>query len=316
MKEKLRIIFMGTPDFAVESLRILMESPHEIVAVVTAPDKPAGRGKKLRASAVKSFAEEHKTLVLQPPNLKEESFVQQLKKLSPDLMVVVAFRMLPKLVWQIPPMGTINLHASLLPDYRGAAPINWAIVNGENKTGVTTFFINEQIDTGDIIAQREVNITPEMTAGELHNTLMTTGARLLVETVNQIASGDFTPIAQPDIKTENQLHAAPKILREHLHIDWNQPAEKIVNLIRGMSPYPAAFALNRADDQPVKITRARIGKHTLPPGKVKMAGKSGLEVGTGTNTIEVLEIQMAGKKRMDIASFLNGFNPETLTQLY
>lgn len=316
MKEKLRIVFMGTPEFAVESLRALMESEHEIIAVVSAPDKPAGRGKKLRASAVKLFALEHNLPLLQPTHLKDGLFVEQLKNLNPDLMIVVAFRMLPKVVWQIPSKGTINLHASLLPDYRGAAPINWAIVYGEKKTGVTTFFINEQIDTGDIIAQQEVNISPEMTAGDLHDELMNCGSRLIVETVNQIAAGHFESKAQPEIHTEKHLRAAPKILREHLHIDWNEPAEKIVNLIRGMSPNPSAFGLNQADDQPVKITKARLGNSILPAGKVKHSGKNCLEIGTGTKTIEVLEIQMPGKKRMDIASFLNGFNPESLTQLY
>jgi len=316
MTRTLRIVFMGTPDFAVESLRILQNSAHELVGVVTAPDKPAGRGKKLRASAVKEYSLENELYILQPTNLKDEQFIAALQNLQPDLIVVVAFRMLPKVVWQLAPLGTINLHASLLPNYRGAAPINWAIVNGETKTGVTTFFINEEIDTGDLIAQREVEIGEQTTAGELHDMLMETGAQLLLETVNQIAENKVVP--QPQIITgdSENLKSAPKISKEHLHIDWNRPAGEILNLIRGMSPYPAAFALNRFDGQPVKITLARAGTDTLPPGKVRVTGKKLLEVGTGTTTIEIQELQLAGKKRMDVVSFLNGFNPDALNQLY
>jgi methionyl-tRNA formyltransferase len=316
MTRTLRIVFMGTPDFAVESLRILQNSAHELVGVVTAPDKPAGRGKKMRASAVKEYSLENELYILQPTNLKDEQFIAALQNLQPDLIVVVAFRMLPKVVWQLAPLGTINLHASLLPNYRGAAPINWAIVNGETKTGVTTFFINEEIDTGDLIAQREVEIGEQTTAGELHDMLMETGAQLLLETVNQIAENKVVP--QPQIITgdSENLKSAPKISKEHLHIDWNRPAGEILNLIRGMSPYPAAFALNRFDGQPIKITLARAGADTLPPGKVRVTGKKILEVGTGTTTIEIQELQLAGKKRMDVVSFLNGFNPDALNQLY
>lgn len=306
---------MGTPEFAVASLDALYQSDHEIVAVVTAPDKPAGRGKKLRASAVKEYATGHGIDVWQPTNLKNEQFVNQVKSVAPDLIVVVAFRMLPKLVWEIPPMGTINLHASLLPQYRGAAPINWAIINGEKETGVTTFFINEAIDTGDLIDQQKVAISPEMNAGDLHDLLMTHGASLLVRSVDAISENKITRIVQPSGENTTELKAAPKISKEHLHIDWSKPADEILRLIRGMSPYPGAYALSKDDGMQVKIYSAEIGSGKLNPGEIKSDSKSKISVGTGSEPIQLLEIQIPGKRKMAVRDFLNGFPIETLTKL-
>lgn len=307
---------MGTPEFAVASLDALHKSDHEIVAVVTAPDKPAGRGKKLRASAVKDYATGHGIEVWQPTNLKDEQFVNQVKSAAPDLIVVVAFRMLPKLVWEIPPMGTINLHASLLPQYRGAAPINWAIINGEKETGVTTFFVNEAIDTGDLIDRQKVAISPEMNAGDLHDLLMTHGALLLVRSVDAISANKVNRIKQPAGARTAELKAAPKISKEHLRIDWSKPADEIIRLIRGMSPYPGAFALSAGDSMQVKIYAAQIGSGKFNPGEIKSDGKSEIMVGTGSVPIELLEIQIPGKRKMAVRDFLNGFPIETLTKLF
>lgn len=309
MNKRLRIVFMGTPEFAVESLDKLYHSRHEIVAAVTAPDKPAGRGGKLRTSAVKDFCEANDIPVWQPTNLKDPSFIDQLKDAQPDLIVVVAFRMLPEVVWKLPPMGTINLHASLLPDYRGAAPINWAIINGEKETGVTTFFINENIDTGDVIDQQKVAINENMNAGALHDLLKTTGANVLLKTVDAIADDTIQAVSQQNMEEADSAPLAPKIDRINSKIDWHQPAEKVLNLIRGMSPYPGAFTINTADESMVKIFKASRSDHKLTPGEIRIS-KNKFEVGTATDAVCVEEIQSPGKKRMQIADFLNGVNAE------
>ncbi len=313
MKAQLRIVFMGTPEFAVASLAKLYHSRHQIVGVVTAPDKPAGRGSKLRTSAIKDYAIANNLTLLQPVNLKDESFIEQLQALNPDLLVVVAFRMLPEVIWQLPPQGTINLHASLLPDYRGAAPINWAIINGETETGVTTFFINEKIDTGDIIDQQKVSITNTMNAGELHDQLTDVGAALLLKTVDAIAESTISPISQDKIEHRTKLSEAPKLDRSNTKIQWYQPAPQVLNLIRGLSPYPGAYTFNSTNNSIVKILKASAGDKTLDPGEI-LFSKHQFEVGTESKSIQIEEIQTPGKKRMQIADFLNGANPESFKQ--
>lgn len=313
MNKPLRIIFMGTPEFAVESLDVLHSSVHEVIAVVTAPDKPAGRGGKMRSSAVKQYGEQNELTIWQPTNLKDPSFVDRVKQANPDLMVVVAFRMLPKVIWEIPSKGTINLHASLLPDYRGAAPINWAIINGESETGVTTFFINENIDTGDIIDQRKVAITPTMNAGDLHDELKTIGAKLLLETVDSISVDNFSPTSQPQSSASSELHSAPKITKENTRINWNRPSAEIINLIRGMSPYPGAHTTEESEKSIVKIFGAEKHDARLEPGTIQTDGKGLLAVGTSDGSIAITALQFPGKKRMAIRDFLNGFpNTEQL----
>lgn len=310
MENPLRIVFMGTPEFAVESLDKIFNSAHTVVAAVTAPDKPAGRGAKLRTSAVKDYCEEKDITLWQPLNLKDESFLERVRFAEPDLIVVVAFRMLPEVLWKIPTRGTINLHASLLPDYRGAAPINWAIINGEKETGVTTFFINENIDTGDIIDQEKVAIQPDMNAGELHDLLKSTGANLLLKTLDLIAERKVTSRSQQIEADQKTLHAAPKITKENSRIDWTQPAGNILNLIRGLSPYPGAYTTNSFDDSIVKIFKASAGTADLQPGALKFSDNQKMEIGTGTESILIEEIQTAGKKRLAVKDFLNGCRPE------
>lgn len=315
--KKLRIIFMGTPEFAVESLDTLYNSDHTIIAAVTAPDKPAGRGGQMRKSAVKTYCEENGIPVWQPTNLKDPEFGEQVKASNPDLIVVVAFRMLPEIIWRIPPLGTINLHASLLPDYRGAAPINWAIVNGETRTGVTTFFINENIDTGDIIDQAVTTITPQMDAGELHDFLKTCGAELLLTTVHTIGEGNVQTKRQNMILESGQkAKDAPKITKENSRINWEKPAEEVVNLIRGMSPYPGAHTTNEIDGSMVKVFKASVSDSLLKPGHVEIEGKKSVKVGTGTTAISIHELQVAGKRKMSVADFLNGLqDPDQFKQL-
>src|ERR1700761_1179920 len=237
----MRIIFMGTPEFAVASLDALIQAGCEVVAVITAPDKPAGRGQKLNESAVKKYAVINNIKVLQPEKLRDPEFLQELQALKADLQVVVAFRMLPEVVWSMPPKGTINLHASLLPQYRGAAPINWVLINGEKESGVTTFFLKQEIDTGDILFTEKITLTGHETAGELHDRLMYKGDGLLVKTVKAVESGRFTENPQHQLAAGIELKHAPKIFKEDCKIDWHQPAEKIYNLIRGLSPYPTAY---------------------------------------------------------------------------
>lgn len=301
----LRIVFMGTPEFAVASLSAIHESQHEVVCVVTAPDRPSGRGKQVKPSPVKEFALKNGLPVLQPLRLKDEAFIQELKSYHADLFIVVAFRMLPEIVWSIPPLGTINLHASLLPQYRGAAPINWAIVNGEKETGVTTFFINNEIDTGDLIAQQRLAIQKEMNAGQLHDQLMLKGAELITETIKLVAEGKAQGI--PQSKNEAPLKSAPKLNKENTRIDWQQPADSIVQLIRGMSPYPGAFAVSNPTELPVKLLGAEKSDFgQLQPGEIQSDGKKSLIVGTGNGSVSVTEIQWPGKRKMSIADFLNG----------
>lgn len=306
----LRIVFMGTPDFAVGTLKKILEAGFEVVGVITAPDRPAGRGRKVQESAVKQFAVQQQLKVLQPTNLKDEGFLQELKNLDANLQVVVAFRMLPKAVWQMPALGTFNLHASLLPQYRGAAPINWAIINGENETGVTTFFIDEQIDTGNIILQQKVPITPEDNAGTLHDRLMETGAELVVETCRQLADGKVFLKKQDESVA---LKSAPKIHKETCQIDWNRSISDIHNLVRGLSPYPGAWStlINGDKEEQIKIfaTRPEIGSHNYNVGKL-LVDKKSIKVAVKEGYIQVLELQLPGKRRMKVTEVLNGLKLE------
>ncbi len=302
----LRIVFFGTPDFAVASLRSLVDAGASIVAVVTAPDKPAGRGMQLQSSAVKQYAQEHGLQVVQPDKLKNPDFISQLKALEADIHVVVAFRMLPEAVWNMPPMGTVNVHASLLPQYRGAAPINWAIINGETETGVTTFKLKHEIDTGNILLQKKVPILPEDNIGTLYDKLMQFGGELLVETVKGLAAGTIQEQPQDNVAT-GELRHAPKIFKEHTSINWNQPAGSIHNLVRGLSPNPGA--LTTLDGKTLKLYRVHsVGlAHDVQPGAVDSDGKTYLRFAAADGWVYAEELQMEGKKRMDVASFLRGY---------
>ncbi|PHR12337.1 MAG: methionyl-tRNA formyltransferase [Aequorivita sp.] len=307
MQNDLRIVFMGTPDFAVGVLKEMVEAGENIVGVITAPDRPAGRGRKLMASAVKGYATSKGLKILQPSNLKDESFLEELKNLNANLQVVVAFRMLPKAVWQMPKLGTFNLHASLLPQYRGAAPINWAIINNEEKTGVTTFFIDEKIDTGSIIANKEVIIKKDETAKTLHDKLMDEGAKLVLETLERIEQGKANPKPQPE--TSN-LKEAPKLTPENTRIDWTKPGKEIAAFIRGLSPYPVAWTIlyNNNEELKVKIYSVSFEKatHNLEPGRIQTSKKH-LKVACADGFININEIQLPGKRKMEIAALLNGY---------
>ncbi len=320
MKEVKKIVFMGTPDFAVPSLDILIKNGYDIAGVITAPDKPAGRGRKISYSPVKKYALSNDLPVLQPQNLKDENFINLLKSLKPDIQVVVAFRMLPGAVWEIPPLGTFNLHASLLPQYRGAAPINWAVINGEKETGVTTFFINEEIDTGKIILSEKVEITPNETAGELHDKLMMAGANLVLLTVDSIINNKYSLTNQSELTGETvSLKKAPKIFKEDCRIDWTKSVNEIYNFIRGLSPYPGAFTeLVLPNDKTLllKIYRAEkpgtckediIKDKDLSPGKIQTDGKSYLKISCKNGFINITEIQQEGKRIMKTEEFLRGF---------
>ena len=302
----LRIVFMGTPEFAVESLRVLLRGKQNVVGVITAPDKPSGRGRKLNQSAVKQFANEHNLLVLQPTNLKDPKFIETLAKLNADLQIVVAFRMLPKVVWNMPRLGTFNLHASLLPKYRGAAPINWAVINGEKETGVTTFFINENIDTGSILLQKKVSITDTCTAGELHDKLMDIGGELIMDTVTLINGKNFKIFNQP----ETAISPAPKLNKENCKINWFESLNKIFDQIRGLSPYPAAwtYLLNNDQKMEIKIYKVEkiIDQHDFETGKVIFSKKEIL-IAVKNGYINILELKLPGKRKMDAKSLLNGF---------
>lgn len=302
----MRIVFMGTPEFAVASLDALMTAGSEIVGVVTAPDKPAGRGQKVNESAVKQFAKANGLKVLQPEKLKNEEFLTELKALRADLQVVVAFRMLPEVVWNMPPKGTVNLHASLLPQYRGAAPINWVLINGEKESGVTTFFLKQDIDTGNILFTEKVTLTGRETAGELHDRLMYKGAGLLVKTVKGIESGRYNEIAQTHLGNGVELKHAPKIFKDDCKIDWNQPAEKIYNLIRGLSPYPAAFTV--LQDKILKVFEAgyELAETGEEPGEFFSDNKTFLKVAAADGFVTLTDVQLEGKKRMGIQEFLRG----------
>ena len=303
----MRIIFMGTPEFAVPSLNKLYEAGYDIVGVVTAPDKPAGRGMQLSESAVKKYAVENNLSVLQPEKLKDPVFIETLQSLNADLQVVVAFRMLPEIVWNMPALGTINLHASLLPQYRGAAPINWAIINGEKQTGVTTFKLQHQIDTGNILLQEKIPVADDETAGSLHDKMMYTGAELLLQTIRQIENGTIQEIVQPSTADLPVLKSAPKIFNETCEINWNQPIDKIYNLIRGLSPYPTAFTY--LDEKKLKIFSSEKEKtnESNEPGKILTDHKTFLKFCATDGYISLKEIQLEGKKRMPVGAFLNGF---------
>ncbi|WP_420399379.1 methionyl-tRNA formyltransferase [Flagellimonas sp.] len=305
---RLRIVFMGTPDFAVGSLKALLEANFNVVGAITAPDRPAGRGRKIQESAVKQFAKAHHIKVLQPTNLKSEAFLKELKELQANLQVVVAFRMLPEVVWRMPEHGTFNLHASLLPQYRGAAPINWAIINGETETGVTTFFIDDKIDTGSIILQKTAPIYPEDDAGALHDRLMDLGAGLVVETCKQIEDGTVTSIPQKDA---TDIKSAHKIHRNTCQINWDHSLQDIHNHIRGLSPYPAAwcYLMNHGKEEPIKIfkTRMEVVNHDHPTGKLILEKRT-LKVAASGGYLHLLEVQLPGKRRMKIDEVLNGLN--------
>lgn len=312
---------MGTASFAVPSLETLIKEGYEVAAVVTAPDKPAGRGKKLRLSPIKTYALENNIPLLQPTNLKDEAFVQQLKKLNPDLQIVVAFRMLPKSVWQIPPLGTFNLHSSLLPQYRGAAPINHAIINGETQTGVTTFLIDDKIDTGRIIFQDKTDIKDSETAGELHDRLMMMGANLVLKTVEAIESKTIDSKKQDEFIAETvALKPAPKIFKEDCKIYWDKPVMTVYNKIRGMSPIPAAFCslrIKNGKTLKLKIFSALIQNNDQEekPGSFICDGKNQFIVYCKQGALELKEIQLEGKKRMKVQDFLRGFNSDEILEL-
>ena len=302
----MRIVFMGTPQFAVASLDALITAGCDVVAVITAPDKPAGRGQKLTESAVKQYAVSNGLKVLQPEKLKAPGFLSELKALEADLQVVVAFRMLPEVVWSMPPRGTLNLHASLLPQYRGAAPINWAIINGEQESGVTTFFLKQEIDTGDILFTEKVTLTGDETAGELHDRLMYKGAGLLVKTVKGIESGRYNEHPQSQLAEGVELKHAPKIFKEDCLIDWGQPVLTVYNKIRGLSPSPAAYTF--LNDKSLKIYKAgyQLAQPEKPPGGFLTDNKTYLKFAAKDGYINLTEVQLEGKKNMGVEEFLRG----------
>ncbi len=303
----IRIVFMGTPDFAVASLKALIDQQYKVVGVITAPDKPAGRGRKINQSAVKKFAQENKLPLLQPTNLKNKDFLIALKNWNPTIQVVVAFRMLPKVVWELPIYGTFNLHSSLLPDYRGAAPIHWAIINGEKETGVSTFFIDDKIDTGEIIAQKKHTIGATTTVGLLHDRLMELGASLVVETVENISQDTISSYKQPEhtSKTAHKLHP------NNCKIDWNLKTDTIYNKIRGLNPFPAAWTSIKDKEEVINAKIYEIEKilleHQIKPGTIKTTKKE-IHIYTLDGYINVLGIKLSGKRKMDATSLLNGFN--------
>ena len=305
----IRIVFMGTPEFAVASLDALVKAGCNIVGVITAPDKPAGRGMELQQSAVKKYAVENNLHVLQPEKLKNPEFLEALKALHADLQIVVAFRMLPEVVWKMPPMGSVNLHGSLLPQYRGAAPINWAVINGDKETGVTTFKLKHEIDTGDILLQESFPIDETDNAGDVHDRMKEIGAQILVKTIKGLADGSLKEKAQ--LSTLNSqlstLKHAPKIFTETCKIDWNKPVDEVYNLIRGLAPYPAAFTF--LQDKKLKIYKAGkiSGSATDSPGSFKTDSKTFLHFACNDGYISVLDLQLEGKKKMAIADFLRGY---------
>lgn len=305
---QLRIVFMGTPEFAVASLDALVRAGCRIVGVITAPDKPAGRGMQLQQSAVKQYAVAHQLRVLQPVKLKDPEFIEELRSLQADLQIVVAFRMLPEMVWNMPPLGTINVHGSLLPQYRGAAPINWAIINGETETGVTTFKLRHEIDTGNILMHAKLDIGEDENAGSVHDRMKILGAELLVETIKELAAGELEEITQSMLEVDPLLvRHAPKIFTETCNINWEEPIDKIYNLIRGLSPYPAAFT--RLDGKTLKIFTAK-KEYTQPaeaPGHYVTDYKSFLKFAGPDGYLYLTEIQLEGKKKMAITDFLRGY---------
>lgn len=311
--KRLRIVYMGTPDFAVAPLRRLVEEGYNIVGVVTMPDKPAGRGLHMQASAVKRYAVEAGLPVYQPEKLKDPQFVETLRSLAPDLGIVIAFRMLPEIVWAMPHLGTFNLHASLLPQYRGAAPINWAIINGEKESGVTTFLLNHEIDKGAILCQQRVAIDEDDDAGTLHDKLMNAGTDLVVETIERIASGAIAPVDQQTIEPQ-VVRDAPKIFKETCRIDWSASGDTVCNLVRGLSPYPAAWSeLHKEGASPIGVKIFRVHAETCPadrlpaPGTLVTDGRTFMKVACADGYLFLDELQLAGKKRMAVADLLRGF---------
>lgn len=306
--EKLRIVFMGTPEFAVGILDTIIKNNYEVVGVITAADKPAGRGQKIKYSAVKEYALNNNLNLLQPTNLKEESFLEELRALNANLQIVVAFRMLPKVVWEMPKLGTFNLHASLLPNYRGAAPINWAIINGETKTGVTTFFIDDKIDTGAIILSAETAIDPTENAGQLHDRLMHLGSKAVIDTLELIEKGNVTTTVQTE---SDGIKTAYKLNKENCKIDWTKSASEIHNLIRGLSPYPAAwcFFSDKDEEWNVKIYEAQMimEEHALAIGSI-ICTKKEMKIAVEDGYIQILSLQFPGKKKMKTSEFLNGIS--------
>lgn len=304
--EKLRIVFMGTPEFAVGILDTIIKSNYEVVGVITAADKPAGRGQKLKYSAVKEYALANNLTLLQPTNLKDETFLTELKSLNANLQVVVAFRMLPEAVWRMPKLGTFNLHASLLPNYRGAAPINWAIINGETKTGVTTFFIDDKIDTGAMILSKETTIGPEESAGELHDRLMDLGSEAVIDTLSLIENGKVSTTIQVD---NADIKTAYKLNKDNCKIDWHKSASEIHNLIRGLSPYPAAWCYfkDNGEEWNVKLYDAKVmaESHSYSVGQI-ITTKKEIKVAVQDGFIQILSLQLPGKKKMAAQELLNG----------
>lgn len=312
-KKDLKIIYMGTPDFAVESLKALVKGGYNVVAVVTMPDKPMGRhGSVLQPSPVKQYAVEHDLKVLQPVSLKDPEFISELRQLNADLQIVVAFRMLPEIVWSMPPLGTFNAHASLLPKYRGAAPINWAVINGETETGITTFFLKHEIDTGDIIQQVRIPIADTDNVEVVHDKLMKLSGELVTETVDKILAGTVTPIPQDQIKGVSPT-PAPKIFRDTCRIDWNSPQKQVYDFIRGLSPYPAAWTT--LDGKAVKIYEAtkETSVDTHQPGTIFSDGKTYLKAATADGILNIKTLQIEGKKRMPVTDLLRGFKIEENT---
>lgn len=311
--KKLRIVFMGTPGFAVQSLKTLVDKGYNVVAVITAPDKPAGRGQKLSESAVKQFAIEKGLPVLQPEKLKNPNFLEELQSLQADLQIVVAFRMLPEVVWSMPPLGTFNLHASLLPKYRGAAPLNWAIMNGETETGVTTFLLSHEIDTGHILFTDKTPIFHTDTVGDLHDRLMITGANLVVKTVDALAKGEIIPVSQDELlASEVEIKHAPKLFRDDLRINWCKSPDEVRNHIRGLSPYPTAWTTLVNPESglttEMKIFYAELSDGEISePGSILSDGKSYLKAACKDGWITIADLQLSGKKRMKTGEFLRGF---------
>lgn len=311
-KKSLRIVYMGTPDFAVESLKALVEGGYNVVGVITMPDKPSGRGYKIQYSPVKEYALSQHLPLLQPEKLKDETFLEALRKWRADLQIVVAFRMLPEVVWNMPRLGTFNLHASLLPQYRGAAPINWAVINGEKQTGITTFFLSHEIDTGRIIQQESIDIAETDNVGTVHDKLMIRGARLVTDTVDKILNGTVQTRDQSEFLTaDTVLKPAPKIFKETCRIQWDQPVETIYNFIRGLSPYPAAWSeLEDTNENRVSIKifeTEKVAEHpNLPCGTIRTDGKRFIDVAANDGYIRILALQLSGKKRMFAKDFLCG----------
>ena len=319
MEHNLRIIYMGTPDFAVSPLRRLLDAGHKVVAVVTNPDKPAGRGQRLQESAVKRFAMERGLRVLQPERFRDEQFLEELRELRADLQLVVAFKMLPEVVWSMPRLGTVNLHASLLPDYRGAAPINWAVMNGERESGVTTFLLKHEIDTGNIIFQQPVALTDTMTAGELHDALMDVGAELLLKTVDAMEAGNYPLVEQTGLLKGRTPTSAPKIFKEDMKIDWTQGSMAIYNHVRGLSPFPSAWTELRQRETGNVVTMKIFAVEKLDRKvdgsgpELCTDGKTYFGVKVRDGVILVKDLQLAGKKRMTAEEFLRGFRLKEYT---